>query len=173
MTALATSLVSLRTGGLGRSGATAVEFALVAGAFLTMMMLTVEVCYDMAVGAALDAGAHAASRFGITGATALPGATGGSGNTADSRLAAMQAIVIQNGGTLLSATNLQMAMSSFATFDNAMSATGGTTGPGSAGQVVSYTLTYNQPYLTPIAAVLMGSANLIHTSQMVVLNEPY
>ena len=153
--------------GLGQRGGSAVEFALTASIFMSMMLLTMEVCYDLAVGAALDHGAWMASRFGTTGSLTASGL-----NTSD-RGSSIAAVVIQNGGSLLSSTQLQIGESAYANFGNAAGKIGGSSGPGTSSQVVTYTLTYSQPYLTPIAAALAGSANLIHTSTVVVLNEPF
>ena len=153
--------------GLGRAGVSTVEFALVAMVFMTMLLVTMEVCYDLAIGAALDHGARAASRFGTTGALALPG------SPINNRLAALQAEVINNSGMLLSAANLQMSETSYSGFGNALGGSGGVDGPGQAGQVVLYKLTYTQPYLTPIAVAVMGHIAGIYTSTVAVLNEPY
>lgn len=152
---------------LGRAGMTSPEFAVAATGFLTMLLLTMEVCYGLAVGAALDHGARVASRFGSTGATSLasiPNST---------RMSAMQSLVVQGASPLLTASNLQITESSYANFASAAAKTGAASGPGLTAQVVRYTLTYAQPYLTPIAVVLTGSKTLIHTSAVVVLNEPY
>ncbi len=160
--------MSVRRGSnLGKRGVSAVEFALTASIFMGLMLLTMEVCYDLAVGAALDYGAWAASRFGTTGSLTAPGLA-----TAD-RSSSIQALVIQNSGLLLSSTNLTVAESAYSNFGAASAQAGASGGAGTSGQVVAYTLTYSQPFLTPIAAVLAGATNLIHTSTVVVLNEPF
>ena len=152
---------------LDSKGMVAVEFALTASIFMTLMLLTFEVCYDLAVGAALDYGTWSASRFGTTGSLTA------SGLTTTDRSSSIQAIIVENGGSLLSSTHLQVSQSAYTNFNTAMAASNGATGAGTSSQVVTYTITYTQPYLTPIAAVLAGSANLIHTSTAVVLNEPF
>ena len=154
-------------GPLGRGGTSAVEFALTASIFMGLMLMTMEVCYDLAVGAALDHGAWMASRFGTTGSLTAAGL-----GTSD-RVSSIAAVVIQNGGALLSSPNLQIGENAYASFGGAAAMSGGSSGAGGSGQVVAYTLTYSQPYLTPIAAALAGSAILVHTSTVVVLNEPF
>lgn len=156
---------TLRT--LGVRGMVAVEFALVSAAFFTIMLLTMEVCYDLAIGAALDFGGRAASRFGTTGAVTLPGAGG------TSRVDSITGIVIQTAGGLLSATNLQMTEASYANLAALNSGAPGIDGPGGTSQFVVYTLTYTQPWLVGLTVGLTGSASLIHTSSLVVLNEPF
>lgn len=152
---------------LGARGMVAIEFAMVSAAFFTMLLLTMEVCYDLAIGAALDFGARAASRFGTTGAVAV------AGSTETSRVASITSIVIQTAGGLLSASNLQMTEASFQDLAGLNSGTPGVDGPGAASQFVVYTLTYTQPYLTGLTVGLTGHAALIHTSSLVVLNEPF
>ncbi len=152
---------------LGSHGVTSIEFAMVSAVFITMMLLTMEVCYDLAIGAALDFGGRAGARFGSTGALSLPG----SGGT--SRVAAIQGVVIQTAGGLLSAANLGMTESSYVNIAALNAGLGGVDGPGGASQFVSYTLTYTQPWLVGLTVGLTGNANLIHTSSIVVLNEPF
>lgn len=152
---------------LGRRGSSTVEFALVSTLFMSLLLLTMEVCYDLAVGAALDHGAHVAGRFGTTGATTAAGMSG------TDRATTLRDLVVQGSGNLLRPERLQMTVSSYPNIAAAVAGTGGSSGPGTAGQVVMYTLTYSQPYLTPMAAVLAGNDALIHTSSVVVLNEPY
>ena len=52
--------------------------------------------------------------------------------------------------------------STAASYPNVAAAAGGhgTPGPGTASQVVQYTFTYTQPYLTPIAAAITGSPQI-------------
>ena len=156
---------TLRT--LGARGMVAVEFALVSAMFITLLLLTLEVCYDLAVGAALDFGGRAGARFGSTGALLSPG----SGGT--DRATSIVGVVIQTGGGLLSATNLQMTEASYQSIDALNAGQNGASGPGASSQFVSYTLTYTQPWLIGFTVGLTGQAALIHTSSIVVLNEPF
>lgn len=53
----------------GERGATAVEFALVGGVFVLLLVSVIEYAYVLFVGASLESAVLTASRFGITGAT--------------------------------------------------------------------------------------------------------
>jgi Flp pilus assembly protein TadG len=150
------------------SGATSVEFAIIGLAFMSLLMLAVDAGWQMAIDAALGAGARAAARFGTTGATTAPGIS----PAPTGRNASIVDLVILNSGNLLQPNSLQITETSYAGF-SAIGAGGGAAGPGNAGQVVVYTFTYTQPYLTPIAAAITGSHQVVHTVQLVVQNEPF
>lgn len=50
----------------------------------------------------------------------------------------------------------------------------GTEGAGAAGQIVSYRLTYRQPFVTGIvAANLWGGTDFTHSAFLIVKNEPF
>ena len=50
----------------------------------------------------------------------------------------------------------------------------GTPGAGAGGQVVTYTLTYRQPFMTGgLAAILMGAPHIDHQATIVIKNEPF
>jgi Flp pilus assembly protein TadG len=150
------------------SGAVAIEFAIVGLVFISMMLLTMETGWQLLIDWALDAGARAASRFGTTGTVVAAGVQPPPTSRGDS----IQAIVIQASGGLLQPGRLQIADAAYANFAGV--GTGASTaGAGTAGQVVRYTFTYTQPYLTPIAAAITGQQNMIHTAQVTVLNEPF
>ncbi len=152
-----------------RRGATAVEFAIVGMVFLTAVLLLMETCWQAAIGAALDYGARTASRFGSTGATALPGQP----SPPTGRAGAIMQLVLQSSGGLLSASNLTLSEASYSSYAAAAGGTGGTSGAGNAGQVVQYTLSYTQAFLTPLAPLITGKAAIIHQSVVTVLNEPF
>ena len=150
-------------------GTTSVEFAIVGAAFIAFMLLTLETGYQMLIEAALNSGARAASRFGTTGATTPYGITPPPASRADS----MVQLVIQNSGGMLLASQLTISETSYANAADLASGTGGTAGPGAAGQVARYSFTYNQPYLTPIAVAITGAKQLVHSVTITVLNEPF
>jgi len=149
-------------------GATSVEFAIIGLAFMSMLMLAVDAGWQMAIDAALGAGARAAARFGTTGATVAQGIS----PAPTDRNTSIVDLVILNSGNLLQASRLQIAETSYANFA-AIGSPGGTAGPGNSGQVVVYAFTYTQPYLTPIAAAIAGSHQVVHSVQLVVQNEPF
>jgi Flp pilus assembly protein TadG len=150
-----------------RQGAASIEFAIIGLAFISLLMLALDAGWQMVIDAALGAGGRAAARFGTTGATVAPGITPAPTNRNDS----IVDLVIANSGNLLRADRLQVAATSYANF--AAIGGGGTAGPGNAGQVVQYTFTYTQPYLTPVAATVTGTSQVVHTLQLVVQNEPF
>jgi Flp pilus assembly protein TadG len=153
----------------GTSGAVAIEFALIGVAFMSLLLLAMETGYQLLIDSALGAGARAASRFGSTGTTVAAGITP---PPAD-RNSSIQGLVILNSGNLLLPGRLQITEASYGSFAAAAAGGGGTAEPGSASQVVQYTFTYTQPYLTPMAAAITGQQNKIHSVHVTVLNEPF
>jgi Flp pilus assembly protein TadG len=151
----------------GRQGAASVEFAIIGLAFISLLMFAMDAGWQMVIDAALGVGGRAAARFGTTGATVASGITPAPTNRNDSIIG----LVILNSGNLLQADRLQVATTSFANF--AAIGSGGAAGPGNAGQVVRYTFTYTQPYLTPIAPTVTGASQIVHSLQLVVQNEPF
>ncbi|HME26296.1 MAG TPA: hypothetical protein VKI44_34055 [Acetobacteraceae bacterium] len=146
----------------------AIEFAFVGLAFISLMLLAMETGWQLLIESALGAGARAASRFGSTGTTVAAGIT----PPPPDRNTSIEDLVIQNSGNLLLPNRLLITDASYASFA-AVTGGGGTPGPGNAGQVVQYTFTYTQPYLTPMAVAIIGQQNLIHSVQVTVLNEPF
>lgn len=149
-------------------GATSVEFAIIGLVFMSLLMLAMDVGWQLVIDLALGVGGRAAARFGTTGAAVAPGIAPAPTNRTD----LIFDLVILNSGNLLRADRLQTAETSYANFASVGGA-GGAAGPGSAGQVVQYTFTYTQPYLTPIAMTITGASQVVHTLQLVVQNEPF
>jgi Flp pilus assembly protein TadG len=142
-----------------RSGAVAVEFALVSMVFVSLLLLAMETGWQLLIDSALGAGARAAARFGSTGTTIAAGIDPPPATRNDS----IQDIVILNSGNLLLPERLQIAPASYASFAALEAGGASTAGPGNANQVVQYTFTYTQPYLTPIAAAITGQQQMIHS----------
>lgn len=152
-----------------KSGAVAVEFAIVCMVFVSLLLLAMETGWQLLIDSALGAGARAASRFGSTGTVIASGFN----PAPTTRNTSIQDVLIQNSGRLLLSTRLQIVEASYATFTALESGGASTVGPGTGSQVVQYTFTYTQPYLTPIAAVITGRQQMIHRVQVTVLNEPF
>jgi Flp pilus assembly protein TadG len=150
------------------SGAAAIEFALVGLAFMSLLMLTVETGWQLMIDSALSAGARSASRFGSTGQTVATEIA----PAPPDRNSSIIGLVLQSSGGLLQAARLQFTAASYPTVA-AVAGGNGTPGPGTASQVVQYTYTYTQPYLTPIAAAITGNPQMIHSVQVIILNEPF
>jgi Flp pilus assembly protein TadG len=151
------------------SGAVAIEFALVGLAFISLLLLAMETGWQLLIESALGAGARAASRFGSTGTTVAAGIN----PPPPDRDTSIEDLVIQNSGNLLLPNRLQITEASYASFAAVTAGGAGTPGPGNASQVVQYTFTYTQPYLTPVATAITGQQNLIHSVHVTVLNEPF
>jgi len=152
-----------------RRGTSIIEFAVVAGAFVALVLLTCEVSYQVTIDLALNFGARAASRFGMTGATAPAGMS----PPPASRGAALQQIVINATGGLLQLSRLALVETAYPTVSYFVTSTAGSAGAGGPTQIVQYSLTYTQPYLTGIPALIMGQSFIAHHATVVVLNEPY
>jgi hypothetical protein len=151
------------------SGAVAVEFALVGLAFVSLLLLALETGWQLLIDSALGAGARAASRFGSTGTKVAAGIT----PPPPDRNSSIEGLAIQYSGGLLLPSRLQITEASYSGFAAAAAGSGGTPGPGTASQVVKYTFTYTQPYLTPIAVAITGQQQFVHSVQVTVLNEPF
>ena len=152
-----------------RSGAVAVEFAIVASVLVSLLMLAMETGWQLVIELALGAGARAASRFGSTGTTIAAGITP---PPPDRNTSILQTAILHSGN-LLQASRLQISEASYASFSAACGGGGSTPGPGIGTQVVCYTFTYTQPYLTPIAAAITGDLSMVHSVAVTVLNEPF
>jgi Flp pilus assembly protein TadG len=150
-------------------GAASIEFAIVGLAFISLLLLTMETGWQLLIDSALGAGARAASRFGSTGTKIAAGIT----PAPTDRDSSIEDVVIHTSGGLLLPSRLQITATNYASFAALASHSGSTPGAGTASQVVQYTFTYTQPYLTPIAAAITGKSQFAHTSIMIVLNEPF
>ncbi len=153
----------------GTSGAVAIEFALVGMAFISLLLLAMDTGWQLLIESALGAGARAASRFGSTGTAVAAGIA----PAPTDRNSSIRDVAIQNSGGLLQPDKLQITEASYASFAAVTSGGASTPGPGVGGQVVQYTFTYTQPYLTPIAVAITGNQNMMHTVHVTVLNEPF
>jgi hypothetical protein len=151
------------------AGTVAVEFAIIGSVFVSLLLLAMEIGWQMVIEAALGAGGRAASRFGTTGTLVAAGVT----PPPTTRDGSILQLVLLNSGGLLQPTLLTITETSYASFTDAMASTRPTNGAGSAGQVVQYTFTYKQAYLTPIAIAITQQDFLLHTLSVTVLNEPF
>jgi Flp pilus assembly protein TadG len=150
-------------------GSASIEFAIVGLAFISLLMLTMETGWQLLIDSALGAGARAASRFGSTGTMVAAGIT----PAPTDRDSSIEDIVIQTSGGLLLPNRLQITEANYASFAALAAGGGSTPGAGTASQVVQYTFTYTQPYLTPMAAAITGNSQFVHSAKVTVLNEPF
>lgn len=161
---------------LGRRGASALEFALVAGPFFFLIIGMMESAWQLATSAALDHAALKASRFGATGTNSIP--SWQRGGTAPADLPTCRSTGIawlvssSTGGLIRAGQDLTVTT---ATWSAVGGITGsGTTGAGSGGQITSYTIRYRQPFITgPVAASFWGNNGFTHQTTIVIKNEPF
>lgn len=159
---------------LGRRGAAASELAIIAIPFFIALIGCMEVAWQLATGAALDHAALRASRYGITGSDTPPSwQTNGQQNVPTCRSQNIAWLVTRSTGGLLQAANVTVTTANWSNVSNAGTGTG-TAGAGSAGQIISYTLTYRQPFITgAVASSLFGGNAFTHQAFLMVKNEPF
>jgi len=147
-----------------RRGATAVEFAIVGSAFSTVLLLMMEACWQVAVGAALDSGGRDASRWAATG-QAPPAGFSATGYVSDT--------ILRASGFPLRSDALSVTVESFPGFGSL--ATPGAAKPGLGGpsDVVRYTVIYRAPGLTPFGRALLPLGVLQVQFVILAKNEPY
>jgi Flp pilus assembly protein TadG len=160
------------------SGATAVEFALVGSSFMLMLLAAFEFGYMLFVQSVLDNAARDAARLIRT----------GQAQESSNPTSTFQTMLCNDVGSLVGCGNIVYQSQAFNDWTSAQTAvntppsrnangTYNSTGfsPGSQGQIVAVTVTYNYPFFTPwIAGVLGGSTNsALLMSTVVFQNEPY
>ena len=152
-----------------RRGTTAIEFAIAAIPLLVLLIGIIELSWQYATAAALDAAVLRASRFGITGQATAAGAP----PQYTCRSQTIPWIIGNSTGGIINPANLKVSIQSYG---NASDLAAGTPvpGAGTAGQIVTYSVKYTQPFLTGAWITLIGGpASLTHHAQIVVKNEPF
>lgn len=147
-----------------RRGATAVEFAVVGAAFFTLLLLLLEVCWQMAVAAALESGARRASRWTVTGQAAPPGYT---------KATYANDLILRGAGLQLDPVSLTVTTQSYPDFASVGQAGKGRDGPGGPGEILRYSVAYDSRLLTPIAQALVPGGVIQIRFVMLAKNEPY
>ena len=159
-----------RRGARCRRGVILVEFALVGPLLMLLAMTILEGAWQALTAATLDIGAREASRFGATGAAApdwLPPPAPAT------REEAVRRVVLYYGPVVLHQDRLSVSVAAYATA-GALAAPGDArAGAGGAGETVLYELAYQQPFLSPLPALMFGRNSLEHRSRMIVRNEPF
>ena len=158
-----------------RRGAAATEFALVALPFFVMIIACMEVAWQLATGAALDHAALRASRYGITGDNAPPAwLTEGREGVPTCRSANIRWMIARaTNGMVRDGAELQVQTASWSAVASAGSGAGAA-GAGVGGQIVSYAITYDQPFITgAVAASIWGGSAFRHRAFLLVKNEPF
>ncbi len=150
-----------------RAAVTSIEFAVVALCFVTLVIILLEIGWQLLADGALNYGAREASRFGVTGA-AYPASM--ASNPPATRELAVAAVVVDATGGFLQASSLTVTLASYPQFGSTSAPASNAGGPSNA---VQYTLTYMQPFLTSIASSIVGHPYLMHTTTFWVENEPF
>lgn len=131
----------------------------------------IEVSWQLATAAALDHAALRASRFGITGSNRPP-LTRPNIPLCRTDSIPWFASAVTNG--FLRPDRLAVSMSSYAAYSASTARTGATRGAGTAGQIVTYQLTYTQPYLLDgLVRLIVGADAMTYQANITVRNEPF
>jgi len=172
------SLVKRWLAEIDARGATAVEFAIVGSSFMLMLLAAFEFGYMLFVQSVLDNAARDAARLIRT----------GQAQESSNPTSTFQTLLCSDVGSLIGCGNIVYQSQVFNDWTSAQTAvntpaTRNANGtyvssgfsPGTQGQIVAVTVTYNYPFFTPwIAGVLGGSTNSgLLMSTVVFQNEPY
>jgi Flp pilus assembly protein TadG len=154
-------------------GGAAVEFALIAPIFLSLICVTVEVSLSLMTESALATAAHNASRLILTGQIQTGG---GSATPFTNQLCA-------NVSTLVSCASLQYNVQSGSSFgalngtiqtDSNGNMTNTHFTPGGPGQDVLVQVAYNRPFIIPWVGTLLGNSNsMLLVASVAFQNDPY
>jgi Flp pilus assembly protein TadG len=159
---------ALRRLAASRRGSATLELAAIAVPFFALVFAIIETCWQLTTGAVLDRVAARAARFGITGQTRPVAAP----DTIACRSAAIPWLVEDSTNGFLKTSRLTVTTRSF----SSVSGMGGASvaGAGAGGQVVTYLLSYQQPFIASPLLGLFGSPNgITHRAYIVVKNEPF
>lgn len=149
---------------LGRRGSAVLEFALVVPVVITLMVGLFELGMQLMTAGMLDYGVRMATRWGVTGNATPDGST---------REAYIRSRIIDATGGFLKSGQLTVTLTSYGSWAGAVARTGATSGSGGSGAVVSYSVSYLQPVMTPPAVAMLGKREFRHTDVLVVNNEPF
>jgi Flp pilus assembly protein TadG len=166
-----------RLGALGDSGVAAIEFAIVGSVFMLMMLASFEFGYMLFVQSILDNAARDAARLIRTGQAQ---------NSANAQTT-FSTLLCNDVGTLIGCGNIVYQAQVFNDWPSAQTAmnqppTRNANGqfvsagfsPGTAGQIMVVTVTYNYPFFTPWVGGYFGNNNSAFLMSTVVFqNEPY
>ncbi len=154
----------LRRFAAAKDGIAAIEFALLAPAFILLLFGALEVMMIMFTLSLAEGGLREAARFGVTGQEVDP----------DERQNKILQIVGNHTHGLIEISDANVTMTVYPDFTGDDGGVEGTPGAGAANDVVFYRLNYEWQYMTPVFAVFAGMGNSLPLSATVaVRNEPY
>jgi Flp pilus assembly protein TadG len=146
-----------------RDGVAAIEFAVIAPAFLLLLFGAFEVAMLLFTMTLAEGGLREAARFGVTGQEPDPA----------KRQAEILKIVASHTHGLIEISDANVTMTVYPDFSGDENGPG-SPGSGSANDVVFYRLSYEWKFMTPIFAVFGGPSGGVPMSATVaVRNEPY
>lgn len=163
---------------LDAGGAAAIEFALVGSAFMLMLLACFEFGYMLFVQSVLDNAARDAARLVRT----------GQAQNSSNPTSTFSTLLCSEVGTLIGCgsivyqaqvfndwTDAQTAVNTPASRDANGNFVSAGFSPGTAGQILVVTVTYNYPFVTPWIGGLVGGGtkSALLTSTVVFQNEPY
>jgi len=144
------------------------EFAAIGLAFVFSVVGVLEIGWQITVSSALDSAAQRAGRFGVTGQQTRTGAPA----TISCRSDTIRWMVSSTAGGILRPERLTVTTAAF----GSASGLGGASTPGAGvgGQVVTYSLRYEEPFLTGLWLQLVGGPDrIVHQASLVVKNEMF
>jgi Flp pilus assembly protein TadG len=151
-----------------RRGSAAVEFGLLLPLYLAAVIGVVEIGWQLTVASALDRGTLRASRFGMTGQATAPGAPAAVG----CRSQGIPWMITRSSADILRPERLTVTLGAYSSASRMGDPP--VAGAGTGGQVVTYTVTYRQPFLTGAWMNLIGGpAEIVHRSAIIVRNEAF
>lgn len=162
---------------IGNRGVTAVEFAVLALPLVLLALGAIEFGLQAATASALDFGARAAARTGITG-----GGYNLVTQIIERQKSLKDAALAASGGWLYDPSKLLISEKSYDTIaeaqadPNSTDLSKGLPGPGGPKQYVRYRLSYVQPLWVPaklISDFFGGKDSITHISTVLVTNEPF
>ena len=153
-----------------RRGSTAVEMALITPIFFLLLVGTTEIALVETAQQLLEHATYNASRLAKTGYAPT-------GQTASEAVSQTLTKELQSFGSFIDTSKVTMSSTAYTNFSGIGGA--GTSGLGTAQQIVVYTVTYPWTLFTPMMGHIIGNqdshgnwiVNL--TSRIVVRNEPY
>lgn len=147
----------------GRRGVAALEFGLIGVALCFLLILTIELFWQVYAAVQLDYGVREATRFSITGSASSAG-------TGSPSCRSGTIVWLVTYTTALNASQLSVSSSTYSAGSGTLAS--GATG-GSAGQTQTYLFTYRQYFFTPIASALYGQGYVDHKAVAIIKNEAY
>jgi Flp pilus assembly protein TadG len=170
-------LIKQRFQAIDNRGAAAVEFAVVGVTFMMMVLAAFEFGFMLFVQSALDNAARSAARLIRTGQVQ----TSGSPTSTFQTLLCSDVSAIIGCGNIIYQSQVfqdwpsaQTSVNTPPTRDKNGNYVSAGFSPGTAGQIVVVTVTYNYPFFTPWIGGLFSSTNSAFLESVVVFqNEPY